>query len=153
VFEGVDQLRSDVGNALGILADLQWRHQKLFNEPMPISPTQLVREAEGQRLDPVAYAEKRFGFKAREAGLAKKVQQEQIDAATRKAVAENDRHWAEKLGSNPDVRIAQPSRYADVARATKAGERPDPLMLDEAARRRATAQAIRQDIAEKSDAA
>ncbi len=147
-FQGIDQLRNEVGGALGTLADLQWRHQKLFGEPMPISPTQLVHEAEGQRLDPVAYAERRFGFAAKEKELAERAEQAKIDAATQAAVAANDRKWAEKIGSNPDVRIGQSSKYADVQRAIKAGERPDPLMLNEGQRKMATRQAIRTEVAE-----
>ena len=53
-----------------------------------------------------------------------------------------------KIGSNPDVRIAQPSRFADVTRAVKNNECPDPLSLDREARRRATTAAIRQEISE-----
>ncbi len=152
-FQSIDQLRNEVGGALGTLADLQWRHQRLFNEPMPISPTQLVREAESQRLDPVAYAERRFGFQAREQELARKAEQERVDKATQAAVAANDRKWAEKIGSNPDVRIAQPSRFADVARAVKANERPDPLNLNVAQRQQATSQAIRHEITETESVA
>ena len=51
---------------------------------MPISPTQLVREAEGQKLDPVAYAEKRFEFGKKEAEIAQKAKQTEIAAAVKR---------------------------------------------------------------------
>jgi len=149
----MEDVRNGLGSTLGTLADLQWRYQRLYNEPMPISPTQLVREAEGQRLDPVAYAERRFGFAAKEKELAEKAEQAKIDAATQAAVQANDRKWAEKLGSNPDIRAAQSSRFSDVARAVKAGDRPDPLMLNESQRKMATRQAIHHEVTENDNAA
>jgi hypothetical protein len=166
----MEDVRNGLGSTLGTLTDIQWRYQRLFNEPMPISPTQLVKEAESQRLDPVAYAERRFNFQAKEQEMARKAAEEhdakiraeaaapyeaklaEAAKATEEAIKATDRKWAEKIGSNPDVRIAQPSRFADVARAQKAGERPDPLQLNEAQRRQATSQAIRQEISEQAAA-
>jgi len=166
----MQDVRDGLGSTLGTLTDIQWKYQRLFNEPLPISPTQLVREAEAQRLDPVAYAEKRFNFQAREQEIQRKAAEEhdakirqeaaapyeaklaEADKARQKAIEETNRKWAEKIGSNPDVRIAQPSRFADVARAVKSGERPDPLALNESQRRQATSQAIRQDISSEQAA-
>ena len=166
----MEDVRNGLGSTLGTLTDIQWRYQRLFNEPLPISPTQLVREAELRRLDPVAYAEQRFNFAAREQELAKLAQDardakitaaavapyeekiKQAELATQKAVEDTNRKWAEKIGSNPEVRIAQPSRYADVSRAVKAGERPDPLALNDQQRRAATSAAIRSEIAEQAGA-
>jgi hypothetical protein len=166
----MEDVRNGLGSTLGTLTDIQWKYQRLFNEPLPISPTQLVREAEAQRLDPVAYAEKRFNFQAREQEIQRKAAEEhdakiraeasapyeaklkEAEEARQKAIAETDRKWAEKVGSNPDVRISEPSRFADVARAVKANERPDPLSLNESQRRQATSQAIRQEISETAAA-
>jgi hypothetical protein len=166
----MEDVRNGLGQTIGTLTDIQWKYQRLFNEPLPISPTQLVREAEAQRLDPVVYAEKRFNFQAREQEIQRKAAEEhdakiraeaaapfeaklkEAEAARQKAIEETDRKWAEKIGSNPDVRIAQPSRFADVARAVKANERPDPLNLNESQRRQATSQAIHQELAEAATA-
>jgi len=157
-----------VGTALGALTDIQWKYQSLYGKPLPISPTELVRQADALRLDPVAYASQTFKFAEKEAEIAHKAQEDhdaqisaaavkpyeqklaEAEAARQKAVEENDRKWAEKVGSNPDVRIAQPSRFADVARAQKAGERPDPLSLNEQQRRQATSVAIRSEISEQA---
>jgi hypothetical protein len=164
----MEDIRNGLGGTLGTLTDIQWKYQRLFNEPLPISPTQLVKEAEAQRLDPAAYAEKRFNFQAREQELVRKTQEEhdakiraeaaapyeqklaEAETARQKAIEETDRKWAEKIGSNPDVRIAQPSRFADVARAVKANERPDPLNLNEQQRRQATSVAIKHEISEQA---
>ncbi|HUN85752.1 MAG TPA: hypothetical protein VMU48_15330 [Terracidiphilus sp.] len=150
---GIDELRSQVGSALGTLSDIQWKYQSLYGKPMPVSPTELVRQADAQRLDPATYAARTFQFAEKEAELASQAKQAEIDQATKRAVEENNRKWAEKLGSNPDVKVLQPSRYAEVMRAQKAGERPDPLQLNEAQRRAATSQAIRREISERDSAA
>ena len=169
-FQGVEELRKEVGGALGVLTDIQWKYQSLYGSPMPISPTELVKRADALRLDPAAYAAHTFKFAEKEAEIAKKAAEEhdakiraeaaapyeaQLAAAkmaTEEAIKATDRKWAEKIGSNPDVRISQPSRFADVARAQKAGERPDPLSLNEGQRRQATSQAIRQETAELATA-
>lgn len=153
VFQGVEQLRRDVGTALGTLTDIQWKYQSLYGKPMPISPTELVRQAESQRLDPAAYAAREFRFAEREREQQEQAQRQREEAIRAEERTAADRRWAEKIGSNPDVRIGMSSRFADVARAQKAGERPDPLQLNEQQRRQATSAAIRKDIAEQGEAA
>jgi hypothetical protein len=69
------------------------------------------------------------------------------EAATKKAVEDNNRQWAERVGSNPDVRMPQTSRYADVQRGVKEGTIPDPLSLNDVQRRQLTSKMIRDDIA------
>jgi hypothetical protein len=164
----IEDVRKGLGSTLGTLTDIQWKYQSLYGKPMPISPTELVRQAEQVKLDPAVYAARNFKFAEKEAEMARTAAEEH-DAKIRaeaaapfeaklaelakekeEAVKATDRKWAEKIGSNPDVRIAQPSRFADVARAVKANERPDPLTLNEAQRRQATSQAIRQEIAEQT---
>jgi hypothetical protein len=167
----MDDVRKGLGSTLGTLTDIQWKYQSLYGKPMPISPTELVRQAEAVKLDPAVYAARNFKFAEKEADMAR-VAAEEHDAKIRaeaaapfeaklvelakekeEAVKATDRKWAEKIGSNPDVRIAQPSRFADVARAVKANERPDPLTLNEQQRRQATSAAIRQEIAEQQTVA
>ena len=166
-----DDIKKGFSTVLGTIPDLQWRHQTLYGKPMPISPTDLIKQAEAVRMSPAEYAAKTFRFSERQQELANqekeaelaKVRAEAIapmqaqieaeKAAAAKAVADNDKKWAEKIGNNPDVRIAQPSRFADVTRAVKAGERPDPTKMNEAARRKATHQAIMSEISEAQQVA
>ena len=161
-----DDIRSGFGTMLGDIPNIQWEHQNLYGKPMPISPTEIVKQAEALKLSPSEYASRTFKFAERRVELANqakeaekqkiieeaqapmKAQIEAEKAAAAKAVADNDKKWAEKIGNNPDVRIAQPSRFADVTRAVKAGERPDPTKMNEAARRKATHQAIMSEISE-----
>ena len=166
----MEDVRNGLGSTIGTLTDIQWKYQSLYGKPMPIPPTELVRQAEAVKLDPAAYAARTFGFAEKEAEIARKTQEEHdkqiaeqatkpfeqkladAEAAAKKAVEDNDRKWAEKIGSNPDVRIAQPSRFTEVSRAVKSGERPDPLLLNESQRRQATATAIRHEVAEQTAA-
>lgn len=164
----MEDVRNGLGSTLGTLTDIQWKYQSLYGKPMPISPTDLVRQAEAVKLDPSIYAARTFQFAEKEAEIAHKVAEDhdakiraeatapfetklaEAEALRQKALQENDRKWAEKIGNNPDVRIAQPSRFADVARAVKAGERPDPLVLNDSQRRMSTQKAIHAEIAENA---
>jgi hypothetical protein len=141
----VNQVYQRAGDAINVLSDIQWEHERLFGQPLPVSPSELVKRADQMKLDPRTYASREFHWNERKAEMAKEAQQKHDDGVR----AERDRYWAEKVGSNPDVRLAQSSRYSDAARAVRAGTRPDPLMMTELDRRRATAQAIRDDLAQE----
>jgi hypothetical protein len=144
----VNQVYQRAGDAVGVLTDIQWEHQRLFNQPMPISPTELIRRADAVKLDPRTYAAREFNWDQKRQELQKQ-EQEQHDLKIRQeAIAENDRKWAERTGSNPDIRRAETSRFSDAARAVKTGERPDPLLMNDQQRRAHTAQAIHKEIAE-----
>ena len=157
-----------IGSGLSNMGWAMQEYQKLTGQFLPDPIDQLATEATNMKLPFRDYVARKYDFEGKKQALTLKAQQEhddkirqevlapmqaQIDAekkATAEAVAANDRKWAEKIGSNPEIRIAQPSRFADVARAQKAGERPDPLVLNEAQRRAATSSAIRSEIAEAS---
>jgi hypothetical protein len=144
----VNQIYQRAGDAVGILTDIQWEHQRLFGQPLPISPSELVRQADAVKLDPMTYASRKYDYAGKRTAMEKK-QQEDHDAKIRRdAEAARDKIWAERVGSNPDVRIPVASRYSDADKAVRAGKRPDPLMLNETDRRRATSTAIRTDLAE-----
>jgi hypothetical protein len=145
--EAIDQrLGTGISNAFWA----QGEYQRLTGgQFMPDPVEKLAQEADAQRLPFRDFVSRKYDFQGKQAALQQKSQEEH-DAKIRQLVqAERDRHWAEKIGSNPDIRIAQPSRFADVAKAVRAGERPDPLTLNDQQRRVATSQAIRADIAER----
>jgi len=165
-FMDPDAVIKRASDGLAILSDIQWRHQSLYGKPLPLSPSQLIAQADAVKLDPMTYAARTFNFDARQREIDEQHRSEErakiaaeatapfeaklaeAEANRKKAIEENDRKWAEKIGSNPDVRIAQTSRYADVTRAVQNGERPDPLKLSDSQRRQATSTAIRADLAE-----
>ncbi len=144
----VNQVYQRAGDAVGVIADIQWEHERLFGAKMPISPTELIRQADSVKLDPRTYAAKRFDWDKRREEIQKKEQEEHDAKIRAEAKAESDRQWSEKIGSNPDMRMPVPSRYADLPRAVQSGTRPDPLMLAEGERRQATRLAIRTELSE-----
>jgi hypothetical protein len=150
-FFDVNQVYQRAGDAVSVLTDIQWEHQKLFGQPLPISPGELVKQADRVKLDPRTYAARTFNWDARKAEMEKKQQEEHDNQIRKEAEAARDKVWSEKVGSNPDVRMPMASRYADTQKAVKQGLLPDPLTLNESQRRTATAQAIRHEISERQD--
>jgi hypothetical protein len=162
--EAIDQR---LGNGISNIGWAMQEYQRLSGgQFLPDSFDKLAEEASNSRLPFRDYVARKYDFTGKQAEIQRKQQEEhdakikqeaaapyeaklkEAEAARQKAIEETDRKWAEKIGSNPDVHIAQPSRFADVARAVKANERPDPLNLNEQQRRQATSQAIRHEVVE-----
>lgn len=143
---GIDELREQAGQAIGILSDLQWKHQTLFNRPLPVSPSELVKRASAAGLDAVTFANREFGFDKRERELTEERQKAHDDAIRKETAAERDKVWAERTGNNPDIRPAAQAQYTEVRRAVDAGQRADPLKLSDRERHRVTRQQIRERI-------
>lgn len=161
----VNEFAAKAGDAMGIIADIQWEHQHLFGKPMPLSPTQLIAQADQLKLDPKTYASRTFNFDARRQQIAQEEEKAKADKIAAEAVgplqkeiaeikeqhkkelAEKDRSWAERTGNNPDVRRPQVSpQMTEIAKASKADTNLDPLNLNDAQRRALTSQMIRKDI-------
>jgi hypothetical protein len=148
-FIDVNQIYQRAGDAVGVIADVEWEHRKLFDQPLPISPTELVRRADAAHVDPRTYASREFHWDQRRTELQAKAQTEHDDKIRRDAVEKNNREWSEKVGSNPDIRQPQHSpKMVEIARGVRSGQRPDPLLMDENTRRQATRSAIRTEMAE-----
>ena len=158
-FFDVNKVYERAGDAVGAISDVDWKHRQLFDKPLPISPSELIKQADARRMNPMAYADQTFGFQKREQELQQK-RQEEHDAAIRKdAVAERDKYWSERTGSNPDVRRPMESpRMTQISRATREGKPfgpdgvvlKDPLLLNEGERRSQTRVAIRSELSEQS---
>jgi hypothetical protein len=144
----VETVYQRAGDAIGVLADIQWEHERLYGTKMPLSPSELVRQADSVKLHPREYASRHFKWEERRAEMQKQEQEKHDSQIRRDAEQARDRVWAERTGSNPDVRLGQSSRFSDASKAVRAGNRVDPLSLSDQDRRRATAQAIRDDLAE-----
>jgi hypothetical protein len=145
----VNQVYQRAGDAINVLTDISWEHQRLFGQPLPVSPSELVKRADAQRMDPRTYAAREFHWEERRQEMQKKQQEDHDNQIRREVEQRKDREFAEKLGSNPDIRLAQSSRYSDAAKAVRAGTRVDPLTLNEADRQKATRMAIREDLAQE----
>jgi hypothetical protein len=147
----VNEFAAKAGDAMGLIADIQWEHQHLFGKPLPISPTQLIAQADAVKLDPKTFASRTFNFDARRQELQKQEQEAHDNKIRADAVADNDRKWAEKIGSNPDIRRPmENARMTEVARAARTNPNLDPLNMNDAQRRAQTAQMIRAEIAERT---
>lgn len=167
----MDEVDQRLGNGISNIGWAMQEYQKLSGgQFLPDSFDKLAQEANSSRLPFRDYVARKYDFAGKQREMQEKAQREhdekvraealapmeakiaEVNAAAKKQIEENDRKWAERVGSNPDIRQAQPSRFADVARAVKANERPDPLNLNLEQRRVATSQAIRQEIAEQTAA-
>lgn len=150
------------------LENLRWKYGQLYGgQPLPIAPSELIAQAESQKLSPTDYAAKIFKFSEREAELAAARAKAHDDEIAKAAVAEEQRKHAEEVkklqddfnakerqriengGNNPDVRQATTSRMAEVRRGVAEGVRPDPLKMTDAERRSATRKTIHGEIADR----
>lgn len=166
------QIAGRIGDVAGALTDVQWKYQSLYGKPLPISPSELIKQADARKLSPTDYASSLFKFPEREQELAQK-QREEHEAAIRaeegakvktdyeaKLKAQQDEFTAkerkfaeEHRGNNPDVHVPSgSSRLAEIQRAVKAGDRPDPLKMTDSQRRQATRQSIHAAIEERETA-
>jgi hypothetical protein len=143
----VETVRRELGTAFSFAADVQWRYQKLFGSVIPDSPTALITEAVANHMSPMAWAEKKYDFAKKESDITADAKKKETDAAVATALAENDKKWAEKVGSNPDVRRAETSRFSEINKAVKDGTRPDPLKMTEQERDASTRRNIQAEIA------
>jgi hypothetical protein len=149
VFTDMNDFAQRAGQAIATLSDLQWKHQSLFGSPMPISPSQLVQEADRAGVDPVSFADRKFGFSKREQELAMEKAKKHDDEIRRETESRLRREFAEGTGGNPDMKMARASALAEVSRGVKAGIRPDPLTMTDTQRQQATRKSIHERIAEK----
>src|SRR6266481_4303895 len=145
--EFVQGLKNEVGNAFAFVADVTWKYRTLYGTEMPDSPTTIIREATAQRLEPAVYAAKKYDFAGKEAAKRAEEQKKHDDTIAAAAVAENDKKWAERVGSNPNIRQAEASKFSVLQKAVDAKERPSPLGLTREERHRNTSQAIQKEIA------
>jgi hypothetical protein len=150
-FFDVNKVYEKAGDAVGLIADIQWEHQRLFGTPLPVSPSELIRQADAVKLDPKTFAERKFDFAGKRAEMAQKQQTERDSKIKQDAITERDRYWSERRGSNPDVyQPHENAKMTEIARAAKTGSRGDPLMMGENERRQATRTAIRTELAENA---
>jgi hypothetical protein len=142
----VENLRMEAATAISTIMDVQWRYQSLYGKPMPDSPTALIKEASDNRMPTIQYIAKKYDFAGKEAAMAADAKKKETDAAVAAALAENDKKWAEKVGSNPDVRRAEASKFSEINKAVKAGTRPDPLKMTEQERDASTRRNIQAEV-------
>lgn len=145
----VHEIRREVG---GAFADGMWAMQEYQRMTgggfLPDDVVALATEANAQRLPFRDYVARKYDFSGKKSALDAAKQKEHDDAIRAEVVAQKDREFAEKYGSNPNLRASEPSRFGTLERAVKEGNRPDPLTLSPEQRRSNTRSAIQADIAE-----
>jgi len=165
------EIASKIGDVAGTISDIQWKHQRLYGAPMPIAPSELIKQADSVKLSPSEYAARTFKFAEKEEEIRqaqarahdeeirqktaaeKQAEYEAKEKALRDEFAAKEKARAEASGNNPELRApAGASKFAEVKRAVETGQRPDPLKLSEAARRQATRQQIHEEIAQRETA-
>lgn len=168
----IDEVRNELGTSLGTVANIQWEYQTLYGKPMPISPTELLRQAEVNKFkDPATYASQIFKFAEKKEEMRVAAAKAHDDSVAAAAIAERDAKYkeetdklkaefaakerlrAEQAGSNGDVKLPPgSSKFSDLQRATKAGERPDPLKMTQAERRQTSLNNIHKALEERQQA-
>ncbi len=160
---------SRVDKGVYSIQDIAWKYQSLYNgQPLPISPSELVANADALKLQPMEYATRTFKFAEKEAERTAAIRKAELDAATTAAVAARDaehktemdkqkaeydaelRKKSEQFSPNPNVNTPPGSaKFADLRRAQQAGERKDPLTMTPEQRREATRTNIHKVLEER----
>jgi hypothetical protein len=166
----IEQVKDGLGSTLGTLTDIQWKYQRLYGQPMPVAPTELVRQAEAQKMNPSDYAAKTFNFQQKEQELVERQKaeerakivaeataplQEQLkakDAEWQKRLEEESKKISERGGNNPDVRRAAISNYPEVKKAVQDGTRKDPLSMTREERQVEMRRQIQADVTSNEEA-
>lgn len=126
---------------------VQNEYFRLYKEPFPDNILDVAREAGEQHLDIKAYADRKYKFPEKRSEITAARQKEHDDGIRAETAKAKDKEWAEKVGSNPNVRVAESSRFSNLTAGVKSGEVKDPLSMSREERHRATQGMIQKDIA------
>jgi hypothetical protein len=169
----IDEVKNGLGNTLGTITDIQWKHRQLYGgKEMPISPTELIRQSEANKFkDPGTYAAHIFKFAEREEELRQAAAKAHDDAIRAEVAAAKDaerkaeldkiqaefaaekKKIAEGQGSNPDTRTPPgSSKFTELRRQVEAKERPDPTRMSAQERMKLTRDNIHKAIEERETA-
>ena len=146
----IEQVRNEASTALGMGMWAMQEYQRVTGQFLPDDVTALAQEASAQRMPFRDYVEKKYDFAAKRQAKVTADQEARDKKIREEAIAENNKQWAERGGTNPNVRQADTSQYAQMATAVGKNERPDPLKMSREQRHVATRNAIRRDVAEGS---
>jgi hypothetical protein len=127
-------------------------HQRLHGAPLPDDVETLDREATAQRMPFRDYVSKKYGFDAKKQEIATKRENDKIELVVAERLKENDRKWAEKVGSNPNVAAGTPSQFTQLKAGVDSKQIKDPLMMNKQERHAQTSQLINREIADNAAA-
>ena len=132
-----------VTQGLSQLSDIEWKYKQLYGKPLPDPPSALIAEADRLGISPSEAAERRYKFSAKQQEL----RDQQIRSETESKIR---REFAEKSGSNPDMRLPSGnSKYAEVRRAVEQGKLKDPTRMSPQERRAQALNSIHKSLEER----
>lgn len=162
------QVATKIGDIAGVISDIQWKHQTLYGKPLPIAPSELIKQADALKLDPLTYASRTFNFAQKEEEVRQNAAKDHDNQIATAARAEEETKWKaeldkvhaeqaakdrarnESVGNNPEVRVPPGSSgVAAIRKGVQDGKLPDPLKMTDQQRRQATRQQIHTEIAER----
>lgn len=134
---------SRVSRGLSQLSDVEWKYRKLYNQPLPESPSSLIAEADRLGISPMEAADRKYKFSAKEQELRDSTIRQEVETRIRK-------EFAEKSGSNPDMRLPSGnSTYAETRRAIETGKLKDPTRMTPQERRQQALNSIHKSLEER----
>ncbi len=163
-----DEFLKRVDRGVYSIQDIGWKYQQLYGTPIPVSPSDLVKQADALKLSPMEYAARTYKFAEKEAdrrAAEVKAHDDSIAAATAAAkdaeykakmeaqaneFAAKERQMAERVSTHPDLRQPPGSaKFTELRRAQKDGERPDPTKMTPEARLKLTQENVKKRFEEQ----
>ena len=139
---------SRAARGLQEIADVDYKHRALFNAPMPVTPSELIRQADARGLSPGEFAERQFGFSKKESELAAQRAQEAEQRIRQDERAKIVSKYSDGQSGSFNPMAASGSMGA-IRRATQEGKLVDPLKLDAAGRRKQALESIHRAVEER----
>jgi hypothetical protein len=104
--------QTDAYSAITNATDTILEYQRLYGAPMPDSMATLAQEAREKRLSVPALAAQKYNFEGKRAEIVAAKQKEHDDKIRAEATAETEKKYAERMGSNPNLRPAAASQFS-----------------------------------------
>lgn len=133
------------------IGNAQWamnEHLRLYGTPMPDDFEQLMEQSMAKVLPFRQYVAEKYKFEERRKQIAETKAKEHDDSIRKDERQKIEKEYAERGGSNPNLRPASASHFASVRKAVQSGTVKDPVKMSSEERRRQTREMIAQDVAE-----
>lgn len=144
---GADQMFKGISEAMWLSTE----HQRLHGSPFPDDFESIVRESANNHQSLRDYATKKYGFEAKRTEIAAAKQKEHDDKIRQETTDALNKEYAERYGSNPNVRTPIQSDFSTLKKAQNAGTVKDPLTMNEGERRAYTRELIHKDISDRQN--
>ncbi|PWT93083.1 MAG: hypothetical protein C5B54_02460 [Acidobacteria bacterium] len=136
------------------MSEMSWAentYRRLYGEDLP-ETYDFYKEVEEGNRNAMSFRDhfsRKYKFEEKLKSINEQKQQKHDEAIRKEERSKLEKEWAERGGTNPNVRQAASSQYARVKKAVETGEAKDPLMMGAEARRAQTSRMIKAEIAER----